>query len=296
MQTELAKTFAEKTMLVDFSCRVLTGMTVDHDVTRRAIKSHNAQDDAGVFYKRLIPKALIRPIKNFSVVCRQWHYTQTCAWLDDGKRLLPAEQYFHYMDGMAERGIEFDGLVESFCSSYEKIIENNNYRLGDMYREGEMPSVSEIRRRFGFDIDVYPTPTAGDFRAEIAEEEIERVQHNLEIMANQAVEEIANDLHRRIYKAVYHLHERMVEYKVDPETGKTTNKLYDSTMGNIKELVELLPRLNVTGNTDLENLRQEIAAKIAGYDTETLKGSQVIRDEVRDSAKGILDKMRGYTG
>jgi hypothetical protein len=283
-------------MLVDLHLSIYTGVTVDHEVTRKTIEAHHAQADAGKFYKNIVPATLIKPIRNYGNVIRKWHYFETCAWLDNGKRILPVDQYFRYMEGAADHQDKFWELVSDFCKSIDTIIENNNYRLGDMFKEGEIPSPDDIRQRFRFDVDILPTPTAGDFRAAIAEEEIERVQHNLEVLAHEAVEEITTDLWNRVYKSVAHLHERMVKYYVDPETGKTQNKLYASTVDNLKELLELLPVLNVTNNSDLENMRQEMLEKLTPHDTDTLKGNQNLRDEVRDAAADIMKRMQGYTG
>ena len=70
----------------------------------------------------------------------------------------------------------------------------------------------------------------------------------------------------------------------------------DSLVENVIELVNLLPKLNVVGDADLESLRKETQKKLCAYEPDTLRKDAKVRDKAAGDAKAILDKMAGYVG
>ncbi len=55
-----------------------------------------------------------------------------------------------------------------------------------------------------------------------------------------------------------------------------------------------MPRLNITADARMEQVRQQLAGKVACHDPETLREDHVLRAEVVDAASGILAQMEGY--
>jgi hypothetical protein len=81
----------------------------------------------------------------------------------------------------------------------------------------------------------------------------------------------------------------MAERLSDPE------KIFrDSLVENVVELVDLLPRLNLTGDSRLEDMRQVVAKKLTRHDPQTLRENQHVRKETAKAAEDILQAMAGY--
>jgi hypothetical protein len=55
-----------------------------------------------------------------------------------------------------------------------------------------------------------------------------------------------------------------------------------------------MPRLNITGDAEIERVRQELAGKVACHEPATLREDRTLRAEVVDAASGILAQMEGY--
>ena len=70
----------------------------------------------------------------------------------------------------------------------------------------------------------------------------------------------------------------------------------DSLVTNIRDLCELIPRLNFTDDARLEELRTQAEKDLAAYDPEDLRKNQFARMETADAAADLLAKMAGYTG
>jgi len=70
----------------------------------------------------------------------------------------------------------------------------------------------------------------------------------------------------------------------------------DSLVNNIRDLCELIPRLNFTGDTRLEELRAQAEKDLTAYEPDDLRKNQFARLETADAAAELLAKMAGYTG
>ena len=65
-------------------------------------------------------------------------------------------------------------------------------------------------------------------------------------------------------------------------------------MGNMEELVELLPALNITGDTVLTNVTNDIKAKLLKGTAQDLRQDTNLRKVVAKDARKILEDMEGY--
>ncbi len=88
--------------------------------------------------------------------------------------------------------------------------------------------------------------------------------------------------------------ERLSAFHVDPVAGTRLHPFRDSLVENVRSLLEIMPRLNITGDAHIERVRQELADKVACHDPETLREDRILRAEVVDAASGILAQMEGY--
>ncbi len=81
----------------------------------------------------------------------------------------------------------------------------------------------------------------------------------------------------------------MSERLSDPD-----NKFKNSLVENIKDLCELLPKLNITHDPELDAVVNEIQSKLTMNYPQTLRDNDVIRNKTAIEAQKILNKMRHY--
>jgi len=91
----------------------------------------------------------------------------------------------------------------------------------------------------------------------------------------------------RLYKVVLHMADRLVE-----ENGV----FRDSLLSNIQDLCDVLPKLNTTGDAQLEEMRKEVETKLLAFRPQELREDADARMDVADEALTILEKMQGYMG
>jgi len=93
------------------------------------------------------------------------------------------------------------------------------------------------------------------------------------------------DLWLRLYKVVEHMVERL---------SKTEHKFKNSLVTNITELCELLPKLNITDDINLNTALNEIKTKLTEFSPTTLREDVAIRSKTAKEAEIILNKMKHY--
>jgi hypothetical protein len=65
---------------------------------------------------------------------------------------------------------------------------------------------------------------------------------------------------------------------------------------NARELCALLPRLNFTDDPNLETMRQQVEATIAGHHPDALRNDPDLRRDTAAEAKAIMEKMKSFMG
>ena len=69
-------------------------------------------------------------------------------------------------------------------------------------------------------------------------------------------------------------------------------------IGNIRDLVDIVPRLNIFGDDALAQLCQQVKDKIAGVEPDALRPSRtfdpVARVQVKRDADALAEKFAGY--
>jgi hypothetical protein len=67
----------------------------------------------------------------------------------------------------------------------------------------------------------------------------------------------------------------------------------DSVVTNLVKLVDILPKLNVTGDAELEGLTAEVRASLL-VDPQELRKSEAVRNETAKNASAIANRMAAY--
>jgi hypothetical protein len=74
---------------------------------------------------------------------------------------------------------------------------------------------------------------------------------------------------------------------------KEWNILRDSVVSNLVKLVDILPKLNVTGDAELERLAAQVRASLL-VDPQELRKSESVRTEIAKNASAIASRMAAY--
>ena len=69
------------------------------------------------------------------------------------------------------------------------------------------------------------------------------------------------------------------------------NVFRDSLVENIRDMLDLIPALNVTGDPSITRLAQQIETNFGKLNAETLRTNKVVRRQAHEDAQNIITKF-----
>jgi hypothetical protein len=277
-------------MLCSLSIGQWSARKHDPEASEEIAARHGAQSDVGRYNKILLPPQALAEIKRIAGEARREHYFMTLPW-DAGYRVLPAAVYLDHAAKLREFAREFDDAADAFAATFNELVRDSRVRLGGLFRPEDYPSAGDIRQKFSFETKVMPLPDASDFRVSLGDEETKRIQRQITATVEASLTIASRELWQRLYEAVSHMAERLSAYKVS-ESG-VEHPFRDTIVTNLVRLVDVLPKLNVTRDPELQRMAEEIR-RLLLVDPGELRKSEASRNETARAAATIAQQMAGY--
>jgi len=279
---------SEKAMLVDLNISQWGAKVEDKRATDMVLNNSGAQTNSGKFYKKLMDKYTTK-ISQIANKARMFHNYNTIPWDRDGRSILPVKNYFYYVEEMGKIKQEMMRVVDEFLTNYGDELEEEKNRLQGLFNPSDYPTVEELRSKYNLHYIMEPIPTSGDFRVDIQAEEVEKLKAQLEERLKEKTEEAVKELFQRLYNVVTHLSNRLKEKSNNPKA-----RLHESTVNNIKALCDTLPRLNLTGNKELEELTERVERELTAFTIDDMKDDEIIRHQTIKAAEALADKIAEF--
>jgi hypothetical protein len=244
--------------------------------------AHNPK--AGRYHKRLFGGEVTShsALVTAAHTARTTHYKQTLPWGDSGWRILPTANYFEYTEAMRKAKENFEAALEAFVAEYPKLVKQAKDRLGKMYRREDYPPVSQIQRKFHFDLEFSPLPCGDDFRLTLPKQDIAQITAGIEDRVSQAVNEAMDKAWERLGKVVSKLRDKL-------DDGK---HMRETMIERVAEVADILGRLNLTNDKKLESTRQQVLKDLATLDIAVLRDDEKVRADTAKKADAILASMK----
>lgn len=265
-------------MIVTLNVSCWTARKQDKRVSAEVDANHNAKD-AGRYNKLLIDKSHLDPLTSYAGSIRAYHYKMTLPWMDNGGRLLPAKLFFDYQKEMDRLKTGYQALVDTFIATYDtQLVQQARLRLGTLYDPEDYPQGFELRDKFGVEIDIANVPDASDFRVEVGDAERKRIQEEMTAKLTKRQTDAMNSAWQRVRERVELIHLRLSADKA---------VVHESLIDGARDLLEVLPGLNVTDDPKLADVAEQITNNLL-VDIWTLRNSKRARLEVAQKAQAIL--------
>jgi hypothetical protein len=269
-------------LIVIFSVSQWTARKHDKKVTDEVNTTHDADKDAGRYNKLLIAKKHIETIQRIAGKARVFHYENTLPWGDNSERLLPSKNYFQYITEMGKFKSEFEDSVGKFLVNYEGATNEARLRLGTMFNQSDYPSRVEVESKFGYKTTFLPVPD-NDFRVTLSEAEVEKLRQSLNTEVTNRLTAAVSDTWTRIKDQLTKMKEKL----------KDNEAIFrDSLFGNLEELIELLPRLNVTNDINIAKICVEMKSLLA--DPELIRTNDSLRSQKAQDVEKVLSKFGSF--
>ena len=277
----------EKALVVDLKISNWTGRRQDPEAGVTLSKTFNNDPDYARVNKSLVAKDEIQKIFRLIYEARRYHYSQTLPWGDGGQRLLPGDLYLEYSKKISDYRRKFLTRVENFLRIYPELMRDAAKTLNGLFKNDDYPDLRILRNKFSFEVRFSPISEADDLRVKLQDDEVEKLKRQIEARQSSLQEEAMRDLWGRVYEVVKPLADKLNDPK---------GIFRDSLVEKVHDLTNLLPRLNIAGDKALNDLTNEIRAKLCQHSPAELRDLDGVRGKVAKEADEILDRMKGYVG
>jgi len=280
---------ASNALIVSLSIKSPQFSAKDTTVSEAVTNHAGIEKSAARVWKSLFPKnehmkavgAAERELRNF-------HYLHTLPYMYDGQRILPTANLEAYMQGYRLLKRKFEDAAEKFVEVYPTLIEEAKLFLKDMFNEKDYPSQEAIATRFNVSIRRSPVPV-GDtyFQLGVKAEDAETMRKELEADM-QATFEAAN---KALWERTYSSLKSFVEQLSDPK-----KRIRPETIPAIKEMLSILPRMNMTGDKRLDELANGLLASLDGINYHVVKEDETAAIAARASTEAMCSAMGMFMG
>ena len=277
----------ERAMLVSLNLSRWEAARKDRKESAAVAKRHGLKEGRARVQKDAIDKAAptYQAVVTAASALRNTHYELTLPWANDGARILTTAMFENYATTMRKLRKDYEAAVESFCQDYPKLKAAAKSELNGMYNEDDYPT--NIRGKFSVNIVTLPMPDAEDFRAVLSEGAVSEIKEQIRAEQAKAIEDAMRDPYERLYKAVSGMAAKLADKK---------GIFRDTLVTNIVELCQILPALNLTGDAQLEKLRQQAEQLVKGLDPQDLREVPAVRRATAKKAREIQDTMADFLG
>ncbi len=289
-----AKVMAEKAMLASLTIKGWSGRASDKEVAAKTAMEYQADDAWVKFTKQLVTGDALKAIKKAEAAARATHKKLTLPWNENGQRILPAAAYHDYVRDMGTHRDAHTKAVDQLLADYEDHIEEGRRHLGGMFKDEDYPSSADLQAKYLFDTQLEALDTTGDFRVAMSDDEMSRLQEQITQRTETRLAAAMTDVYQRLHDVVSHMADRLKAYKPkETEGGKIENPFRDATLNNVRDIVDLLPKLNVANDPALDALAAEVRQNLLEADADTLRSDGDKRAEVAAKADQIANAMAG---
>ena len=277
-------------VLVEMNISVWTANKLDKTETEKVIVGNSAVKDAAQVRKNLMAgTSLRRDIDNYAAGCRLWHNAQTLPWSDKGARLMPTSLFMAYKAEANVRRDTFNRMVDNFVSQYPALVQTAQNYLGGLFNSDDYPSADAVRSKFGFRLVFSPVPEAGDFRLDVAAQDLQDLRTQYESNFNDRLADAMREPWDRLHKLLGDMSKKLTDKQNEDEQKKT--RYHDTLITNATSLCGLLTHLNVTKDPKLEEARRQLEQTMLGADIDSIKESAEVRASMKSKVDAILSQF-----
>ena len=279
---------SSRAVLVSLTITQWSARKLDRNETAKLAAKHGTAAKVARVNKSLLPVASpLDSITKHANEARAEFHKRSLPW-SNSQAIVRSSGYLEFASAMSGYKDKFYTLVDRFVASYPQLQESAKVHLNGLYRDEDYPSALEVRRRFAMDFQTLPLPDASSsHKVQGLEAIADSMAREISRRMTQASEEAMREAWRRVYDVAQKAHDRLS----DPEAV-----FRDSLVENAREIVKLLPNLNLNNDPGLTQMGADLRRVLCGHNPETLRRDQAVRQRTTDGLADILDRMGAVYG
>jgi len=283
---------SDKAVLVSLSVSQWAGRKRDKNVEAEINQLTGSDANTGSYFKNLLPSDnLLGRIHERTNMLRTAFYQNTLPWGKRGEYLLPTKNYLGFTQWYRSEESEWkrdaEAFVDNYVRNYDAVLMLAQQKLKSSFKLSDYPDPDSMVDKFSIGMAVAPVPDH-DFRnLNVDDAERAAIAQEVEARVMSAQQTAMQDAWKRLHDQLSH-----IATKLDDPGGI----FRDSMIGNMRELCDLLPRLNFADDPDLDRMTDQIRQRIAGYHPDAYRNDPDLRRDTAAEANQILDAMGAFMG
>ncbi len=254
---------------------------IDEAISNGLNQQFDAEKDAMKHTKKLLSKSkLAANCRTAITQARKFHKDNTVPWTYDGWGLLSKRNYETYQKAMADfdRTV-YDAASLLFENFGQEIREDRNV-LGQLFDPDAYIMPHQVFEKFKIDIQYEPIVDVNTIHFDAMSESVQRMVEQTRQRQQLAIEGATNDLRRRVETILNNTISRLES--IDDNSNKPS-----ALLRSIEEMADLLPRLNVSGDPDINLAAATMKERLLHFTAEELKNDEDSRNAVMSAAREI---------
>jgi hypothetical protein len=277
-------------MIVNVEVNVWSATKQDQTISKEVTTAHNADDKAARVVKHLLAgDPTHKKLLNHRQTIYNWVKKRTYDW-SGSNRYLPVSMLQKFKSEFNALENEYEMLKQEFVAKYPDIVAGMAFKQGSMFDANEYPSADQVASKFRIKLFVHPVPE-NDFRVAIANDIKEELEKHYALEANSKVEEIMRDATERLVEFIKRIAHACREVEAEGDGKVRRPKVYEGTIDGAKEMCELLKEFNLTGDSRLEDMRQDLLATLNDVTAKDIRESDATRSHVKSEMDKIMNKF-----
>ena len=293
MTTTQLGNISARCMIARLSISAWSARKLDRTASAKTTTEANAQADAARVNKFLLAgnDAQLKTINTIATQARQDFYALTAPWTDNGDRILTADAWRTLNARLQAHSLAYAQAVDTFVAGdYAEARAKAAQALGALFDPADFPAPFMVRRRFGFDFSFDSLPTSADFRVDLADADAQMIREDIQRRTETRMADAVRHVWSRLAESLQHVADTMQRL----ETGEQ-KRLFDSVLGNVREIAQQLPALNLTNDPNMNAMSARVLAELGPISTESLKTDSGLRRHTQQTATGLAAAIAALT-
>jgi hypothetical protein len=211
---------------------------------------------------------------------RKFLNENTVPWTYDGVKLIPKKNFQHVQDSMAEFEAKIYNAASLLFESFGQDTRDDREVLGQLFDEAAYIMPHQVFDKFKIDLQYEPIADLNAPQFDAMGVSVEKIMDQARERQKQAVSRASDDLRARVTDILNRTISRLES--VDDKSRKPT-----ALLKSIEELADVLPRLNIAGDSDIDMAAQQMKQRILYFSAQDLKDDEDSRATVIQTAREI---------
>lgn len=295
--SQAVQSIDKNALLVSLNISHWSGRVKDYKVSCEVAQAHNAAPDSGVYWKRGLAKQALAEINACIAEARACYYLNTLSYPIKGFQILMAVNYQNFTTRLRDIQTRYFQAVDKFCDplTYRAHKDEAMIILNGLYNEGDYPMESEIRGKFDMSVGIHPLPVDSSFQANIGPD-ADLIREEIKNELSGIMQGAMTDTWGKVYSACVHLAERLDEPVTSKDKARGYKIFHDTVIDNLKELMDILPSLNILNDPKLDEMKKNIEDKILNQDPKILRDRPDQRKAVCIQVQDLVGEIEDYLG